>query len=214
MLKISAVPQSIYVIGERGAAGRDGLLKRHADRVMEPACLGPVEAGCQSARIQPRLEQALIGVNVSESAQKSLIEQEALEHAPTVPKKTKKFREVDVEGIRAQRAENCLGTVEQLPAAEPADVGVVKPTPRLIEAENEVCVRAEGFGCSFAGQLPRHSEMDQQRVAGALPIRSEEVQNKVLPVAANGNNRGAANRFHKIVWASPFRVPKDSPQDR
>ncbi len=214
MLKISTVPQPIHVICEGGAASRDGLLKRHANCVMEPACLRPVEAGCQSGRIQPGGEQALIRVYVSESTQESLIEQKALEHGTAAPKKTKEFREVDVKGIGSKRAENLLGTVEQLPAAEPTDVGVVKPTPRLIEAKNEVCMRAEGFGCCFAGQLPCHSEMDQQGTGGAPPIRREEIENKVLPVAANCSNRGAANRLHEVVWASPFRVPKDSPQDR
>ena len=212
LLKISAVSQPINVICDRGAAGRNGLLKRRADRVMEPACLRPVEAGCQSGRIQPRGEQALIRVNVSESAQESLIEQKALEHGAAAPKKTQEFREVDIEGIGAKGTENFLGTVEQLPAAEPADVGVVKPTPRLIEAKDEVRMRAEGFGRRFAGQLPCHSEMDQQCADGAHPIRCREIQNEMLPVAANCGNRGAANRFHKVIWTSPFRVPKDSPQ--
>src|SRR5258708_6027098 len=72
-LEFSSPPVGIHIIRNRRPAQTDRGRKNFADRLMERCKLSLCKVGRDARRMNSRTEQAFVGINVSHSAQDSLI---------------------------------------------------------------------------------------------------------------------------------------------
>jgi hypothetical protein len=82
MIQVSRpAAEVVDVPGEAGPAGLDRVVQDGSDRGVQAACLGQAQAAGPPRGVDPRVMQGLIGVDVADAGDDSLVEQHGLDGA-------------------------------------------------------------------------------------------------------------------------------------
>jgi len=156
-----------FAIAEGGAAVIDGALENGADRGVEP----PDFSGCQRVGATPRMEarvpQRLVDVDVAESRDHGLIEQQRLEQPlPAAKARAQRLeREGRIERFGSERSERIGRAVRHEPQASEL-ARVVEDEPTAVgKIDNHVVVGAGAFAWLREAEFAGHAQMDQQAAA-------------------------------------------------
>lgn len=191
-LKLATLAQGIHVIGNGGAAQADGFEQHGADGSMEIAKLGRLERRRQSHGIDSRSPEAFVGIDVSHASQDALIEQERFDAGAASAEFRGEFFFSSFERIETEFAESgfALAIGDDSHASEAANIGVAK-LAAVVESEKDVSVRDDRSLGGADDELPRHSQMNQQRGAGAIGARGLKIEHEKFSVSADGRDLAA-----------------------
>src|SRR5579883_2429730 len=177
-LKPAALALGVDVIGDGGAAERDGFAENFTNGLVEARGSRGAELRGGGQGMDAGGEEALVGVDVAQAREEFLIEQEGLDAGFTAQARAKIF-EADLQGLGAERGLGSEGYAPEL-------ARVVVEQDAVVEREDGVGVLA---GVTRNEQLPGHAEMDSQ---GALVQREDDkLASPVHPLnGAPGQARG------------------------
>ena len=130
---------------------------------MEGRKLSLRESRSDAGRMNPRAEQAFIGIYIAHSAQNSLIEQEGFDSRAARTEPRAKFFQCDLERLRSQPPLKSSHERfrDEKDAAKAANVRVAQ-FAAIIEPEKTVRMRRDRFTGMAHRKLTRHPQMDHQ----------------------------------------------------
>ena len=117
------------IVAEGRSLARDSGLERSADTAVEGADLARIELAGSLSRIESRPPKRLVGVDVSDPGEGSLIEQSGLDRSPSAREPFGQLggRESALERLEAETGRKVrveLVCVQDEPGSEPANVPV------------------------------------------------------------------------------------------
>ena len=153
-------------------------------------------------RMEARIEQSLVGVNISQPGERLLVHQPALESAAAAAHGGEKFVNGCALGVRPELGEEFVEFFARQTAQVAKASDVAKPQFLLTPDEGyaDVRVRLERRLAPLNGELARHSEPHHQ-VAGRFAI-SGELDEQHLSLALDRLDPPAAETLGKCVRRS------------
>lgn len=158
----------IDVIGDRGAAERDGVVENLLQRDAEAFELRARERGGDAAGTNPGPKEAFVGVDVADPVEQRLIEQSRLDRDFAALKEARKVIGVDGQRLAPWSAEGW--TFAQVEEFEPTESARIDKTDLASIAEGEpgVGVRDDGLVGMGDDEPAGHAEMNNPLVRGLL----------------------------------------------
>ena len=210
-----AVGVPVPVVGERRAAGLDGRSEDLPHGVVEPLDGTGPERGRGRLRVDPGLEERLVGVDIADAGDPRLVEEEALDAAPAPLQDGPELGQVNFKRLGAQagqlaaRGRRIALDAEQ--EAELADVAEAELVAAVAEADDEPRVFVSRRPLPREQELAGHLEVEDERPP-ALDLDEEH-----LAAPADSDDAAAAQRLEPLPPASPEQGreeevdPRDGP---
>jgi hypothetical protein len=215
-LEIPGVPVGVVIAGvrERRASGLDGRREDLPQGPVEPLDgLGP-ERRRGRLRVDARVEERLVGVDVAHTGDAGLVEEQALDPAATGPEDVPELGRSDLEGLGAEAGQLAAGALrlalETEQEAELADVAEADLVPPVLEADDQPDVLVARRPLGREQELPGHLQMENER-PGALALDEEH-----LAPAPDAEDAAAAQGLERFPAARPEErtVQELDPGDR
>lgn len=161
LLKFSTISIRIDVVRNRRASRFDCTIQDSLYSAIQPPQFFWREIRAQPLRIDARAPKALVRVNVADTAQHRLIEQQRLDSRPPVLQKVNKLLFRRLQWLKSQRAEALFlhSVLNDCHAAESPHVCIAQLAP-VIEGEEHVSMRHDGRAGVASHQLPGHPQMN------------------------------------------------------
>lgn len=177
------------MISQRGSSGFDGCLHDLPDPDTQPPQFRRLQIGCGTSRVDPRLVESFVRIDVADSGDHSLVEQDDLDRSPGSTKGFGDILRSDFRGFRTEAQEKAtleiLGVFGQMNTAEAA--GIHKPHPHRLQTgsvEGPTHMTVGGHETPARGNLQasRHSEPDH---GGGTVFK---VKNQLFPPPTDENH--------------------------
>lgn len=151
---------------EGGALGSDAAAQDGADGGVQGAEFSRFEGVAAAAWMQARRPQGFVDVDVSESGDDVLIQQEGLQHAGVTGQLPAQDggSEGRFERFGAQLARNRRGVRHQMPAPEFSRV-VIAQIASIVQVQDHVFVLVARQGVCGKAQATAHAQMDEEGLA-------------------------------------------------
>ena len=138
-------------------------------------------------RMDARSPQPLVGVDVPDTAQDMLIEQQTLDSCAPVPQKRYELDCGRLQRVEAQRTETVvLQAVRQHSHATESTNIAIAQFATIIESETDMRVRCKRRGGFTRDETARHAEVDEQREIARTSVGGLKIEQKKLPVSPDG----------------------------
>jgi hypothetical protein len=153
-LKIAAIPVCVYIVGNRGSAMFDGEAEGVNHRLMQLRDSGRRQSRGVRERMNPGGEQDLIDIDISETGEECLIQQQGLDARFSLSQAGRKRCQADLKRLRPE-----FRNARVAPLNPPELPRVVVKQHAVVEGENSVGVG--GLGATRE-EFPSHAEMQDQ----------------------------------------------------
>ena len=191
-LKLAALAIGIHVIGNGRAAQANCFQQHGADGSMEIAKFAGLERGSQTRGVNARSPETFVRVDVSHAAEDVLVKQERFDAGVASAQSCAELFVGGFERIEAEFAQSGFARTigYDSHASEAANVRVAE-LAAVIEREKNVSVRDDrSFGWTD-DELPRHSQMNQQRGAAVIGARGLKIEHEEFAVPSHGGDLAA-----------------------
>ena len=215
---VAALPIDVDVVAQRGAPARDPALQRGADG-REQLCGPAGEPPGGRGRVDADPEQRLGDVDVSQTGDAPLVEQERLDRCAGGAERRRQRRCVELgERIRAERSQRDV-TGNRAPRRDPAEAARVGETELVTagERQHDVRVRRARRPLRLDAQPPRHPEVNDDPRAGVPSLSiGVDVDQDVLAAPAHAGNRAPDRDGAEAaqIDLTPEVKPLAAPPDR
>ncbi len=153
-------PVRIHVVGDRGAAQRDGVEKNLLERLVKPFQFTLPEPRGHSARTYASAKQALVGIDIPNPVQQALVEQGRFDRRASQAKKPDKVRHRDRQRLASRTGERRVPA--KIAQFESAKASWIDEANLASIGQGKPSVGVVGERRAWGGhkQPPRHPEMD------------------------------------------------------
>ena len=163
-------------IGDGRTAHQDGFLQNPLKRAMQSCELFLFKCTAQPCGMNFRAPQTLVRIDISNAAQKALIQKKRFDPRAARSRLLDKFLDRDFEGIGAEGSqffgERLGGQVSKTPKSPRVRITQLAV---VIEQKKRVCVFLTRLSRRIGGDLSCHSEMHEQRSRRSVAICNSRV---------------------------------------
>jgi len=160
LLKPAGAAFGIDVTRNGRPAQCDGLRQDFANRLVERRRPPTAEARSDCGGVKSGASEALVGIDVSEAAQKTLVQQQALQPGASGMQSPAKLVAGDFHWIGAQPVQFVQVIPHQTKLPETPRVAEVQPAAGTIQAEDHMGMGPQRFRHVFKDQPAGHSQMN------------------------------------------------------
>ena len=165
MLKSADNPFRTPVIADRGAFGLNGLPEDLPDKAMQASSLVPVQGPGRGQGMDSGPEKAFIDINITQAADKALIQQQGLNGPFFLLQALIKIPGGQVKGIRGQIGQGgpFLPGGQEAQESELPHIPITQLQVPGLQMENEMGMFVRRPAFRDQQQLPGHFEVNEQR---------------------------------------------------